>query len=69
MSQTDAAPCFNASLIFPDVDAATLAREDIGVHLLGTTTMAPDAWRDYLRRVLPPLQRRPHLRILRGGAL
>ena len=57
MCQSEITPGFDQSIVFPDIDAATLAREDASVLAREIarhrpTTMSP--WQDYLRKVLPP---------------
>ncbi len=54
MSQMNAAPLFPASVVFPDVDAVTLAREEAQAKL-SRAVFAGGAWHTYLRKTLPPL--------------
>jgi hypothetical protein len=51
MCQAEFAPRFDQSIVFPDIDAATLARET-AVH---DTKDGDSAWQLYLRKVLPPV--------------
>lgn len=50
MCQTDITPRFEQSIVFPDVDAATLAHESNVSRLMGASP-----WQIYLRKVLPPV--------------
>lgn len=62
MSQTDITPRFYESIVFPDIDAATLARED------EKTSTPQGAWETYLRKFLPSApQKRAHapMRVVR----
>jgi hypothetical protein len=54
MSQVNATPLFPKPVTFPDVDEATLAREENEIQ--SRTLMSGGAWRNYLRKTLPPLQ-------------
>ncbi len=55
MSQQDAAPLFPETVIFPDVDAATLAREEATILSARTLLDGRSTWQDYLRKTLPPV--------------
>ncbi len=55
MSQQDAAPLFPEAVVFPDVDAATLAREEMAALSTRTLLDGRHAWQDYLRKTLPPV--------------
>ena len=52
MCQADVTPRFDQSIVFPDIDAATLARENEKSASVPDTTGG--AWQTYLRKVLPP---------------
>ncbi len=56
MAKPDAAPIFPETIVFPDVDAETLAREDWSPRRRKPERPV-DSWSEYLRKVLPPLQR------------
>lgn len=58
MAKPTLAPAFPQPVVFPDVDAATLAVEDFGFIVARAGTEGVGAWHDYLRKVLPPLPRR-----------
>ena len=59
MCQADATPRFEQSIVFPDIDSATLAREN--EKTAGVSDAAGSAWQTYLRKVLPPVaQTRAH---------
>lgn len=60
MCPTDITPRFDQSIVFPDVDAATLARESAMAR-----TMNASPWQDYLRKVLPPVTRLSRQAMLR----
>lgn len=60
MCHAEITPRFDQSIVFPDVDAGTLAREDA----MGRTT-AVSLWQDYLRKVLPPAPQVGRHRMLR----
>lgn len=67
MCQADATPRFDQSIVFPDIDADTLARENEKMRAPWPEPQ-PDAWQSYLRKVLPPVPKyRAHaaLRIVR----
>lgn len=51
MNQSDRTPRFDQSLVFPDIDEATLARENATTSNSGTSP-----WNTYLRKVLPPVR-------------
>ena len=52
MCLADLAPRFDTSIVFPDVDAATLARE----NEKAVAAKEPlGAWQSYMRKVLPPV--------------
>ncbi len=60
MCQADITPCFDHSIVFPDVDAATLARES------AASLVSPASpWQAYLRKVLPPVPQPPRHALLR----
>ena len=52
--QADATPRFDQSIVFPDIDADTLARENEKM-MAPAPEAQPDAWQTYLRKVLPPV--------------
>jgi hypothetical protein len=52
MRETNAAPLFPRPVVFPDVDAAVLAREE-GVAAVSPKGAVSGAWQSYLRRTLP----------------
>jgi hypothetical protein len=63
MCQADVTPRFDQSIVFPDIDAATLARE----NALHDAKDGGSAWQLYLRKVLPPVppsRRASELRII-----
>ena len=66
MRPIDAAPTFQKDIVFPDVDAATLAREDGMIVHSRVVMSGTGAWGDYLRKVLAPTNRPPraNLRML-----
>ena len=51
MCQADVTPRFDQSIVFPDIDAATLAREN--EKTASVPAAAANAWQTYLRKVLP----------------
>lgn len=64
MYHADITPRFDQSIVFPDVDAATLARESAMSRMMGASP-----WQDYLRKVLPPVTQRSRpvmLRVVRA---
>ena len=67
MRRYDAAPAFPAALVFPDVDDATLAREEPTLRSARAALVGDGAWHEYLRKVLPPMARQPQLRVLRAS--
>jgi hypothetical protein len=65
MCPADIAPRFDHAIVFPDVDAATLAREENNPSLTRAIQNQNGAWQDYLRKVLPPTTRHTHPGMLR----
>jgi hypothetical protein len=64
MCQADITPRFDQSIVFPDIDAATLARESAMARSMGVSP-----WQDYLSKVLPPVpaaRRQQRLRLVRS---
>ncbi len=59
MTQMNAAPLFPETVIFPDVDAATLAREETVTRSARAFLAGRGAWQDYLRKTLPPMPPAP----------
>ena len=55
MRPTDTAPIFPQAIRFPDVDAATLAREDGTLHSARGGMATGGSWQDFLRKLLPPI--------------
>lgn len=57
MSLSQSASPFPAKLRFPDVDAATLAREDMGERRVDAPAeyTASASWEAYLTRLLEPI--------------
>jgi hypothetical protein len=53
MCLADLAPRFDASIVFPDIDAATLAREN--EKSIAAKEPEQSAWQSYMRKVLPPV--------------
>ncbi len=51
MCKADITPRFDQSIVFPDIDPATLARESAMARL---ASVSP--WQDYLSKVLPPVK-------------
>lgn len=69
MHQSDATPVSPEEIVFQDVDAATLAREDAMLNPARAFLGGTGAWHDYLRKVLPPVQSRPRAPYLRAVAV
>ena len=53
----DAAPLFPDLIVFPDVDDATLAREEPSARTARAVLLGGGTWSAYLTKLLPP--RRP----------
>jgi hypothetical protein len=53
MSEVNAAPLFPQPVVFPDVDAAILAREDCPLPA-DRQPARSGAWQNYMLRTLPP---------------
>lgn len=53
MNQFNTAPLFPEALVFPDIDAVTLAREETGYRSARGMLAGQGAWQEYLRKFLP----------------
>ncbi len=53
MREINAAPSFSKPVVFPDVDAAVLAREESSPQVVRPQASS-GAWTNYLWRTLPP---------------
>jgi hypothetical protein len=62
MNQQNAAPRFPDAIVFPDVDAATLSREETGYRTARAMVQDGGAWQDYLRKFLPQTGRQGEIR-------
>eukprot|EP01037_Dinobryon_pediforme_P012014 gene12015-12104_t len=60
MRNADVTPRFDQSIVFPDIDAATLARESA----MQDARDSGSAWQLYLRKVLPPVPAHRGLRVV-----
>ena len=54
MNQQNSATLFPDTIVFPDVDPDTLAREESGYRTARAMLTERAAWPDDLRKVLPP---------------
>ena len=59
MHQAPDTRLFSSALIFQDVDAETLAREDVTQRSIRAGLTTPGTWHAYLRKMLPPVSQRP----------
>ncbi len=62
MNQQNAAPLFPETIVFPDVDATTLAHEETGYRSARAVLKERGAWQTYLRKFLPPSNRHSETR-------